>query len=87
MFASQRRQDSALRRAFVRALILQLRKDSGFQERDDQPVDLRVLDPPAHLLHQSMVVDVVEASFDVPFNGPLIRESTVVFLPWRVRTQ
>ena len=46
-----------------------------------------VVDPQAHLLHQSMVIDVVEAALDVPFECPLIREPSFGFRFQLVRTK
>jgi hypothetical protein len=50
--------------------------DASLKECDDQPIDLRVGDPSAYSVHQTMMVDVIEASLDVSLDDPLIRQ------PW-----
>jgi hypothetical protein len=78
----QRRQDSTLRCAGGRPRQLLLGQDAGLQEGDEQPVHLQVGDPPANSIHQGMMVDVVEASFDVPLDGPLVWERSSCFPPF-----
>jgi hypothetical protein len=73
----QRRENPALRRAGVAAEERALRENAGLEESDDQAVRLRVRDPPAHPLHQTVMVDVVEASLDVSLDDPLVREPTL----------
>ena len=42
------------------------------QEGSDESAHLRVRDPPAKARHDMVVIDVVEAALDVPFDDPLI---------------
>jgi hypothetical protein len=58
----------------------------GLEERDDEPVHLRIGDPAAHPLHQTMMADVVEASLDVSLDDPLIREPWFLTLLVRLGT-
>ena len=44
------------------------------EERDDQAVHLGISHPAAYPLHQTVVVDVIEASPDISLHDPLVRE-------------
>ncbi len=46
--------------------------DPGPQESTDQSHHLTIGDASGHQVHQDVVVDVVEAGFDVPFDHPLV---------------
>lgn len=70
----QRRDDPALRGAVFRAQELVLRKNPGLKELSDQPRHATVSNASAYPIHQVMVVDIVEAALDVPFNDPAIRQ-------------
>jgi hypothetical protein len=70
----ERRNDSTLGSSGIRSEELRLRKHTGLEECQDKPIHLRITDASANSDHQTMVVDVIEASFNVPFDGPLIWE-------------
>ena len=66
---------AALGRAFVRREKKAFVQHAGPQELSDQPSHLPVSDTRANALHQQVVVDMIEASFDVALNDPLIRSA------------
>jgi hypothetical protein len=70
----QGRENPALWRAGIATEEGALRENAGVEERDEQAVHLGVGDPAAYPLHQTMVVDVVEASLDISLDDPLVRE-------------
>jgi hypothetical protein len=75
----ERRQNPTLGSAGIRAGELTLCQDTCSQERYDESIHLRVTDAPAYPVHQRVVIDIVEASFDVSFDGPLIRKPILDF--------
>ena len=42
--------------------------DVGFQETEDEPQNLAVLNAAAYPFHQHMMVDSVKAALDIPFD-------------------
>src|SRR6516225_3605852 len=69
----QRRDHAALRSAFVRRQQKAVGQNSGLQERRDQPLHITISNASANPHHELVMIDVVEAALDVPFNDPLIR--------------
>jgi hypothetical protein len=83
----QGRENSALRRAGVAPEERALRENAGLEERNDQAVHFGVVDPSADALHQAVMVDVIEASFDVALHDPLVRELLLAALLVRLGAQ
>src|SRR5215831_18824849 len=69
----ERRDDPTLWSPRRGAYQLLLGEDPGFQELHDQSSHLRICNATSNALHERVVVDVVEAALDVPFDDPLIR--------------
>ena len=61
----QRRDDTPLRGARHRMPKAALDHDVGFQEGENEPQDLAILDAATYALHQHMVIDGVETALDV----------------------
>jgi hypothetical protein len=79
----QGREDPALGCPGIRTKELLLRQDPGLQEGQHQARNLAVSDAPTHSLHQCVMVDIVEAPLDVPFDCPLVREPSFrLGFPW-----
>jgi hypothetical protein len=68
----ERRQHAALRGSGVGAQERILAQHPRLQEASDESAHLRVRDPPAKAGQNVMMVDVVEAPLDVPFDDPLV---------------
>jgi site-specific DNA recombinase len=67
------RENSTLRGPGVGFLpVSEFAEDPGFQERLHRRADTLVLDPPPQAVHQSRVIDFVEAGFDVAFQNPVV---------------
>ena len=75
----QRREDPALGCAGARVpLDAILGEDAGLEERLHQPQDALVPDSSSHPVHESGVVDLVEARRDVTLQHPLVGAGTEV---------
>jgi hypothetical protein len=70
----QGRENPALGRTGIAAEEVALRENAGLEECDDQAVHFGVFDPAAYPLHQTVMVDVVVASFDISLDDPLLRK-------------
>jgi len=58
---------------------LLLRQNTCSQESCNESIHLCITDAPAYPVHQCVMIDIVEAPFDVSFDGPLIRKSILDF--------
>ena len=72
----QRRDHTTLWSAFVCRKQEAIRQNSGLQELRDQPRDLTIGDASTNPLHQLVVIDVVEGSYDtLPIISTFLRGS------------
>ena len=58
----------------MRSRELLLCEHTRLKECQYEPGHLRVTDPSTQSNHHRVMIDVVEAPLDIPFDGPLIRE-------------